>query len=116
MFLHVVSDELGALLVKATQQDGADHDRHIQPDASQEARALQGHIGRPDAQGFARAVVQGEEVVTENASQKTRQGKSIQKHKIKHREKVVTGEKRSSLKMHHGKHVRENRYKNIKHT
>ena len=84
VFLHVVSDELGTLLVKTTQQDGADHDRHIQPDASQEARTLQGHIGRPDAQGFARAVVQGEEVITENASQKTCTGKSIHKHKIKH--------------------------------
>lgn len=64
VFLHVLPDDLGTLLVKAAQQNGANHDRHVQPDASQEPRTLQRHVGRTHTQRLARAVLEGEQVIT----------------------------------------------------
>ena len=64
MLLHVFSSTVGHVLVKSPQQDGAHHDCDVEPEASQEAAALQGHVRRPDNQGLSRAVRQREEVVT----------------------------------------------------
>ena len=63
MLLHVLPGAVGHVLVEAPQQDGAHHDRDVQPQPRQEARALQRHVGRPDQQGLPRAVGQGEQVV-----------------------------------------------------
>ena len=61
---HVVADEVGALLVEAAQQDGAHHDGGVEPEAGQEAGALQRHVRRADHQRLARAIRQREQVVT----------------------------------------------------
>lgn len=44
MLLHVLSSTVGHVLVKAPQQDGADHDGDIQTQAGQETPTLQSHI------------------------------------------------------------------------
>lgn len=64
MLLHVVSGPVGHVLVKSSQQNGAHHDGDVQPEAGQEAAALQGHVGSPDDQSLPGTVGQREEVIT----------------------------------------------------
>lgn len=64
MLLHVFSSTVGHVLVKAPQQDGADHDGDIEAQAGQETPTLQSHVGSPDHQGLSGAVRQRKEVVT----------------------------------------------------
>lgn len=64
MLFHVFPGTVGHVLVKASQQNGPNHDGDIKTQTSQEASTLQGHIRGPDNQGLSRAVWQWEKVVT----------------------------------------------------
>lgn len=44
MLLHVFSSTVGHVLVKAPQQNGADHDGDVQTQAGQETPTLQSHV------------------------------------------------------------------------
>lgn len=63
---HVGSDLFCHFLVKAPQKNGTHHHSDIQTQASQKPCTLQSHVGSTHNQSLARAVRQGEEVITEN--------------------------------------------------
>lgn len=62
---HVGTDFFCHFLVKTPQKNGTHHHSDIQTQASQKPCALQSHVGSTHNQSLARAVRQGEEVITE---------------------------------------------------
>ena len=52
-------DLLGHLLVKASEEYGADHDRDVHPESREEPGALQRDVRRTDTQRLTRTVRQG---------------------------------------------------------
>lgn len=65
---HVGTDLFCHFLVKTPQKNGTHHHSDIQTQASQKPCTLQSHVGSTHNQSLARAVRQGEEVITEKRS------------------------------------------------
>mmetsp|Transcript_3273 Transcript_3273/g.6879 ORF Transcript_3273/g.6879 Transcript_3273/m.6879 type:complete len:504 (+) Transcript_3273:389-1900(+) len=61
--LHVSADLVGDLPVEAPEEDGPDGDSGVKAKAGEEAGALEGDVGGPDAQGLAGGLLQAEQVV-----------------------------------------------------
>lgn len=68
VLFHVFPNFVGHVLVKSSEEDGADHHSDVQADTSKKSCTLQSHVGRSNHQGLARTVGQGEEIVTEKAT------------------------------------------------
>jgi hypothetical protein len=62
--LHVLANQIGHVLVKASQQDGPDHDGGIKAHSSEEASALKGDIGCTYEECLAWMLLHGEDVIT----------------------------------------------------
>lgn len=69
MCLHVISCTVGHVLIESSQQNGANHDGHIQPQTGQKTTALQSHIRRSDDESLPGTVGQWEQVITANNTQ-----------------------------------------------
>lgn len=61
---HIFSNYLCTLLVKATKQNGAYHDCHIQTQTSKKTSTLQRHIRCPHTQSLSRTIWQRKKVIT----------------------------------------------------